>query len=417
MSATSNLRSKTVPFISTRPVFNRNVQLLLLSSLLSGIAQGIFSVDFNLYILSMGMNAAILGRILSIGPYAHAIGSIPIGFFGEIVGYKRAFILIYLLAGLCQLIQVATRDVRLIMVAAFIAGLAFSGDFVVRLPFLAANSDDNSRAHVFSASSVFTSVAMAMGSFIAGYLPNLFGRVTPDLIISYRYTLYLAGTLTLIGVFPLLMIADDKPVRIRGRKISLHPYLWGMDRFTVQTATVEFFIGLTIGLVTTFMNVFYVYWLKTSREFFGNVNALALLPMLVVTLLGPMIALRMGKIRTIVVTRLLIPASTLAIALTTNPFLTSGAYWAYRAFFAMSQSLWFAFVMETAAPKAKMAVSAWLEITFWIGMGIAAQVTGSLLSQSNYTAPFYIATLAAMMAAVLTQAFVGSSVRQPVAES
>ncbi|MBC7262072.1 MAG: MFS transporter, partial [Chloroflexi bacterium] len=386
-------------------------RLLLLSSLLSGIAQGIFNVDFNLYILSMGMNAALLGRILSVGPYAHAIGSIPIGFFGETVGYKRAFILIYLLAGLCQLLQVATRDVWLIMAAAFVAGLAFSGDFVVRLPFLAANSDDNSRAHVFSASSVLTSVAMAIGSFIAGYLPNLFARVAPDLTISYRYTLCLAGILTLIGVLPILMIADDKPVR--KHKISLHPYLWGMDRFTVQTATVEFFIGLTMGLVTTFMNVFYVYWLKTSREFFGNVNALALLPMLVVTLLGPVVAPRVGKVRTIVTSRLLIPASTLVIALTTNPFLTSGAYWAYRAFFAMSQSLWFAFVMETAAAKAKMAVSAWLEITFWVGMGIAAQVTGSFLSQSNYTAPFYVATVAAAMAALLTQVFVGSSKKQP----
>ncbi|MGC8787796.1 MAG: MFS transporter, partial [Anaerolineae bacterium] len=208
MSITSDLRRKTMPLLGAPPVFNRNIQLLLLSSLLSGIAQGIFNVDFNLYILSMGMNAAILGRILSVGPYAHAIGSIPIGFFGEVVGYKRAFILIYLLAGSCQLLQVATRDVWLIMAAAFVAGLAFSGDFVVRLPFLAANSDGNSRAHVFSASSVLTSVAMAIGSFIAGYLPNLFAKVAPDITISYRYTLCLAGVLTLIGVLPILMIAN-----------------------------------------------------------------------------------------------------------------------------------------------------------------------------------------------------------------
>ena len=100
--------------------------------------------------------------------------------------------------------------------------------------------------------------------------------------------------------------------------------------------------------------------------------------------------------------RFLIPVSTLAMAFTTNPFLGTGAYWAHGALFMMSQTIWFVFVMDSAAPRAKAATSAWLEITFWIGMGLAAPITGALLARSNYVLPFYASTAAAVVTAVLT---------------
>jgi predicted MFS family arabinose efflux permease len=120
------------------------------------------------------------------------------------------------------------------------------------------------------------------------------------------------------------------------------------------------------------------------------------------TAIGPAIALRLSNIGAVRAARFLVPISTMVMALTTNPFLGTGGYWAYRALFMMSQSIWFAFVMETAAPRAKAATSAWLEITFWIGMGLAARVTGTLLAQTNYALPFYISTASALVTAILT---------------
>jgi MFS family permease len=380
--------------------FNRNVRLLLLATMLSGIAEGIFSVDFNLYILTLGIKPDALGTILSAGPYAHALASIPVGFLGELFGYRRAFLGIYGLAGLSRLAQVATSRMDIIIFGAFVAGLAFSGDFVVRLPFLSANTADNQRTHVFSYSSVLSSLSYAVGALLAGYVPNLIFRATQDLATSYRWTLYLSGVLIFVSSLPAFLIRDATP-RQR-KKISLYPYMWGIDRFTVQVATVEFFIGLTMGLTNPFMNIFYIYRLGTSREFFSNVSALALFPTMLATALGPYIARRLGNLGAVRAARFLIPLSTLAMALTTNRFLGTGAYWAYGALFMMSQSVWFVFVMDTAAPRAKAAASAWLEITFWIGMGLAAQITGALLAKSNYVLPFFAATAAAVVAAVLT---------------
>ena len=89
---------------------NRNVRLLFLGSSLSGVASGIFAVIFNLYILGMGISPEVLGGILSAGPFAEAIGSIPMGFLMERIGFKKVFIIIYGVSALSRLLQVATTD-------------------------------------------------------------------------------------------------------------------------------------------------------------------------------------------------------------------------------------------------------------------------------------------------------------------
>jgi hypothetical protein len=44
----------------------------------------------------------------------------------------------------------------------------------------------------------------------------------------------------------------------------------------------------------------------------------------------------------------------------------------FRSFFGFSQTLWFSFATSVATRRSRMATSVWLEITFQIGMGIAA---------------------------------------------
>jgi MFS family permease len=415
MGIFSGLHRGTLHYLNQVRKFNRNIQLLWISSVLGGVSQGIFSVVFNLYILSLGYREDDLGRILSAGPFAHALASIPIGFLGEIIGYKGAFLAIYGLTGLSQLVQVATPQMQVISLAAFVGGLAMSGNFVVRLPFLAANVEGSERTHVFSLNSLLHGVTIALGALLAGHLPNLLTWLTPDLTLRYRYTLYVAGACTLLATLPILFIEKQVPRRKEVR-ISLQPYLWGVDAFTLKVATVELFIGLTMGLVSPFMNLYFIEHLGTSREFYSTIAALLFLPSTVFTVVGPALAVRFGTLRTVVASRLLIPLTTLILAFTGAPLVGTGAYWGYQALLSMSQSLWFAFVMEAASPKAKVATSAWLEITYWLGQGIAALVTGSLLAEANYVLPFLLSSGAAVTMGVLTQLFVGGRDAVPEAQ-
>ena len=400
------LQRGAVSYWQTARKLNRSTQLLLVATALGGIAQGIFSVNFNLYILSLGIDADALGSILSAGSFGNMLGSIPMGFLGEIFGYRAAFFAIYAIAGMTRLARVATAHAPSILIAAFMGGLVMAGNFVIRLPFLAANADESNRAHAFSLSLLTSTVSFSLGSLAAGYIPNLLLWLSPDLTMRYRFSLYLGGALTLLSVIPIMMIKDRVPRR--KKRISLFPYLHGVDRFTIMVATIELFLGLSMGFSNPFINVHFVYGLGTTREFFGTIAALAIIPTTIATALGPSLAARWGKVRTITVARVLVPVALVTLAVTTRPLLGTAAYWLSRAIHMMAQSMWFAFTMEAATPRAKVAVAAWLELTFCLGMAIGSRLTGSLLATSNYALPFYLSAGAAGLTGALTHLFVGS---------
>lgn len=406
------LRQGLQDYFASIRQFNRNIRLLLIASIFGGIASGIIDVNFNLYILSLGITPNSLGQILSAGPFAHVLASIPIGFLGEALGYRTAFLIIYAVTGIAQIGQAATGNAPLIALAGFIGGLAVSGNFVVRIPFLASNSTPAQRVHVFTLNSVLSGLSYALGSLLAGYLPDLLQRFGLELTMQYRYTLIFAGALTLLGTLPMMCLhpslGSTEPLAERRRKISLSPYLWGIERFTIESSMVELFIGLTLGLIVPFMNIFFIYNLNVTRENYSTIVALSVVPVTLMTFLGPLLASRGGYGRAISISRYLIPLSTLTLALTTQAWIGTGALWAYRALFTMSQALWFAYAMDLASTRSKMATSAWLEITFWLGQGVAALVTGSLLARSNYSLPFYLSTGAALITALLTHWIVHS---------
>lgn len=396
-------------YVTQTRQFSRNVKLLLLASVLTNFGIGVFSVDFNLYILSTGIKADALGGLLSVAPVAHLLAAIPIGFFAERVGFRKAFLVIYAVAGISLLAQVATQEVAIIAMAAFVQGLAFTGDFVVRLPFLSANAGDSHRTVVFSMDSFLSGLAYAVGSIVAGFLPNLFTALGFDLVQSYRYTLFASGAFTILSLLPVLFIQDH--THLEKKKISLSPYLWGIDGFTIRAAVVEFFLGLTFGLTFPFMNVIFLYHLNTSREFFSAIEAAAFIPVMAAILLGPLLARKIGLIPSVSLGRLLAVPVLVALAFFTLPMAAVGSYWVFKALFMMTQSIWFAFVMAAATKKAKAAVSAWLEITFQLGLIISAPTAGFLIARGDYDASIFLAAGMVALAGLLSWVFMAKRER------
>lgn len=412
MKFINSIKKTIYNYLNQIKKFNKNIRLLLFASMLSFLAMGIFNVNFNLYILSLGIQPDGLGNILSAAPFATMFASIPIGFLAEKVGFRKVFIFIYSVSGLALLLQVATPNIAVITGAALLSGIASSGNFVVRLPFLSANIADSERTTVFSVNSVVDGIMFAIGAILGGYLPNLFQSLAFDLSIAYRYTLFFSGAMNLIAVIPVFLIVDHS--HLTNRKISLAPYLWGFDRFMVKSALIEFFLGLMHGLIVPFINVFFLFYLNTSREYYSWVEAFTFVPVVIATLIGPILALRIGNVRATMASRFIVPLCLVAFAFTINPWVGTGSYWAYRGLFSMGQSLWFAFAMTAATRKSKAALSSWLQISFQIGIVLSAQITGHLLANANYRMPFYISAGAALLAGILTWIFIRPYDKRPV---
>ena len=383
---------------------NKNISLYLLTNLLINIGFGIVGADFNLYILSMGMQPDFLGVILSLTPFAQVLAAIPIGFLAEKIGSKRALIFVNLVVGFSSLLRVISPNRTLILLGSFLIGTVQAGFFIIQMPFISQYSGENKDREFTTASIVFYT-AMAVGNLIGGYLPGIVNPLFTNETLAFRSILVGAVSLIIFGTIPLLFLKKDAPEDTSN--ISLSPYLKGIDKNTMRFAGIEFFIGAGLGLLIFFMNVIFLFYYNSTLEVYGTMSALLIIPMVALLFAGPSLTKRFNSLRVIVFARVLTIAAALTIALTQNVWVGAPAYITYRALMGLGQSLWISFASSVATKRSRVATSTWLEMTFQLGFAFAALAGGKLIALNAYPALGFIS--AGMMAAalVLTFAFFG----------
>ena len=384
--------------------FNRNIKLYLFATALINIGFGIFYADFNLYVLSMGMKPDFLGIILSLAPFAEGLSSIPIGFLAEKIGFKRSLIMVYIVLGLAYFSQIISPNRSLIMLGSFMVGLVAGGNFIIQLPFISHFTKED-RNQAFTLTMLVYYIMYAVGGLIGGYLPAIINAVIMNETLSYRIILAVSTLFVVSGALPMWFVDEDKPDP--NKKISLDPYLKGIDRNTIKFAVVELFVGIGLAFIISFLNVIFVYYFHVSLEFYGTTMALLVIPTALFLFLGPAIAERIGSLRTVLISRLLATFLAYFIVMTTNPYFGAISFILFRSLFGFSQSLWFSFATSVSTRRSRMATSTWLEITFQIGMGVAALVGGKLIANESYVMLGVISAVATAICFALTYIFFG----------
>ena len=378
---------------------DRNVYLFFQSAVLSSVSLGIFNVVFNLYVLSVGISESGLGIVVGAGPLATALVAIPVSLVAERLGYKRSLAIILTITGLTQFARVITREVPVMIVAAFIGGLGSAGEFVVRTPFLADNTAGFATTIAFSMNQVLTNVAMSIGNMLGGHLPNFTTLRQKGVTSAYRFTLVFASLLSLLAVAPILLMKDSSAQR--RDKVDPAPYLWGIDKVTKQLALISLFRGLTVGFASPFLNVYFVTYLGAQREFFSAVMALAIIPIMVGVSLGPIVAKRLGHVRALTLIRSITPVPLIALAVTKNVFVAATAEWMFRGLSMMETPLSFSLSMQMGTKEMRPAIAAWLHVTFVLGNAIAAPVVGRFLARGDYGVMFALAAISIGAASLL----------------
>lgn len=383
---------------------NRNIRIYLLTALLINLGFGIFQTDFNFYILSLGLSPDFLGIVLSLTPFAQAMTAIPIGFMAEKIGYKRSIILVNLVVGIAYLIRVISPNPWVIMGGSFLAGVMACGYFIIQFPFISHYAGEN-RNFAYTINSIVFYTAMSVGAMLGGFLPDMLSNIIPSESLAFRVILTGFSLVIIAGTIPLFSLDRDEPDQ--ERKISLSPYLTRIDGTTVKFAIIEIFIGIGLAFLLFFMNLIFIYKYEARLESFGIVNALLIIPMIGFLLLGPGLAKRFTNIRVILVSRILSAFFALAVGLTGSAVIGGTAYILFRSTISLAQTLWFGFAAAVATRRSRMATSAWLEITFQIGLGIAAIAGGKLVGENAYPVLGYIASGAMLAAFLLTILFFG----------
>ncbi|MCD6355972.1 MAG: MFS transporter [Anaerolineaceae bacterium] len=391
-------------FLKGKWGFDRNINLYLLMLTMINIGFGIIEADFNLYILSMGISPDILGVILSLTPFAMVLTAIPIGFIAEKIGSKWSFILVNMVVGLAHLMRVTSPNQTQILIGSFLIGVVQPGYFIVQMPFInhyAGKQKD--QEYAFASIALYAS--RALGNLLGGFLPILLGSTLINETSIYRTVMVGASMLAIVGTIPIFFLKKDKPAETG--KISLSPYLHGIDKNTIRFASVEFFLGIGLGFLMFFMNVIFVFYFKSTLQAYGTMSALMIIPIIAFILVGPAIAKKYGGLRIVVISRILCTAFALMVIITVNPLVGAAAYILFRSVLGLGTSLWLSFVSTVATRRSRTATSTWLEITFQIGFGVAALAGGRLVGLDAYPVLGIISAVSMAISYGLTVMFFG----------
>ena len=414
--------------------FQRNARLYLISIALSYAPVGIIVVLYNLYLSALGYKADFIGLVLFMGAVGVGVAIFPAGICIDRFGGKWIMIWSSVLIGFAGAGQFLLRQPLPLLISAFIAGIGAAFLVVVNAPFLTAHSDPEERSLLFSFAIVISLVMTVLGEVLGGVLPIWFRSqswamfsvptwfdhllVSQPLARSYQLSLLLAGVIAVPSFIPLFLMSNDRPsAPASAEEQQTSAWSWRAVRATIQgwqrmgmrvlvmnplvVMTLFFLLlGMGAGMIIPYFNLYFVQHLGASSALFGLIDGCANAFNALCTLLAPLLMLRIGRMRTLLLTRFISLPVMLIIGLTSWLPLAAFLYPLRQCLMDMSNGILQAFAMEVAARRRGLANSSY-QAAFQGSQAISAPLGGLLIVRVGYSAVFVVAVTFYLLALLL----------------
>ena len=144
------IRSSLKEYLSRLRMFRPNARLYLMTVLITGIAMGVFRLIFNFFVLSLGYNEALLGKLITTNQFTALFLALPMGFLVDRFGRKNGLLARSILLAVAVLGAAIWPQVWVLFIMNMVFGVVQSLSAVIMSPFLMENSAEQERTYLFS---------------------------------------------------------------------------------------------------------------------------------------------------------------------------------------------------------------------------------------------------------------------------
>ena len=395
-------------YVSRLRQFGPNARLYLTYSFLSGFGFGILRLYFNLYVLALGFDTAVLGILIAIPPFAIMGTAIPMGLLGARIGFRRALITGTAILLLSMIGIAFSYGVAGLVLFSLLRGASRSLVQVSSAPFMAEQSGPEERTHLFSVQFSVRTFSSFFGFLLAGILPSWFApllQVSAESPAAYRATLLVGAGIFAAALLPLLRVRaaapstrEDRP-RLREMLPSPGPL--------IRLLLPQVIIGLGAGALVPFLNVYFKLRFGVSDALLGTIFASQSLVMGAATLVGPLLASKLGKVRAVSVAQMVsIP---FLLLLGYSPALAPAVvgFLVRASLMNMGNPLYTAFAMDRVGRRGHAATSGLLQMSWQGTRAISSSISGVLQQGPGFGVIFPITIVCYLLASVLIYVFFG----------
>jgi MFS family permease len=375
--------------------FSRNARLYLVSAILSGAAFGVYRLLFNFFAISLHLNEAFIGNIVTINSTTALILALPMGYLADTLGRKFSLILGGALTSLAVGAMVLWPSQGLFYAMAVVMGAAQSLSAVSMAPFLLENSGTEERTYLFSLSQGLMMTASFVGNSIGGYLPTWIGQargVDPTSSTAYAGALGIIAIISFLALLPLLALKN--PHLAAEERSLFAPIGYAVKNIgTIGKMVLPMLItSIGAGLFMPFMNVFFRVVYKQPDPVIGNVLGWGALAMGIGLIVAPPIADRFGKIQLVVITQALSIPFLALLGFAPLFWMSALAHYARLALMNMGGPVYNAFVMENVEPKSRAMVASLTSMAWNFGWAFTPSLSGWMQVKYGF-GPVYISVI------------------------
>jgi MFS family permease len=383
-------------------LFRPNARLYLVNVIISGISMGVFRLLFNFYVLSLGFDEALLGRLVTTGSLTSLLVALPAGYLADIIGRKRSLVLGGALNGLGILGMVAFPQEGGFYAFNVVLGFAQSIMAITMAPFLMENSGEEERTYLFSFGHGLQMLSAFAGNWLGGYLPGWFGawqNVSATDTAAYGWAVAAVAALFVLGVVPLLFLQRKRMVGEARSVFAPIKYAAENPRLLGKLVVPLLITSIGAGLIMPFMNVFFRVVHAQPDPVIGTLFAWGSLAMGIGLLAAPVLADRFGKIQVVVVTQGLSVPFLILMGFSPWFWLSAGAYYVRLTLMNLSNPVYQTFVMEKVDPEARATVASLTSMAWSFGWAFSPMISGELQVRYGFGPPF-IGTITLYMIAI-----------------
>lgn len=399
--------------------FSRNARLFLLLGLSSWLGTSVWTVLFNLYLLSLGFDVKFIGLWLTINMLLHGLFAIPSGVLADRIGRRNTFLLANLLQVLSRAAALFVVDATPLLVLAAVIGFGDGAHAVAGAPFMVENSRPEERTHLFSLEASLTWVSRMLGSVLGGLLPvgaaMTLGLSIDDPAVG-RIALLASLPIILAGLLPIYFISEKRSPPERRQTLGQFvrfSHLQSRGAILLLVLTTVFF-GFGFGFTVPFLNVFFNQAYDATADQVGFILALGAWAAAIGSLFTPFVARRMGKVKGLFVTQLACFPFLIFLGAMPNLPLSVLLFFLWRSVWSFSNPLRNQFSMEIVSTRERATTNGLMHGALDLMAAPASYAAGLALATGNYVLSFGVAALAFAANAVLWLVFFSKTEKRGV---
>jgi len=377
---------------------SKDVRLFLFGNLLFGIGVNLIGLLFNLYCKSLSFTESAIGKLLSSRAFGSALVTLPAAFLLSRINLRYLFTIVPIFTGLFYLAIALNNNFSILVFLTLLTG-AFSTFFSVAAgPFIMNNTKIEHHMHFFSLNGAIVMLTGVIGNIIGGFFRDISLSIVKNELLSYKLSV---GFGALIILYSTLIFFRIKYVKI-GRSTNKTIFSISNWKIYIKLLLPALFIGIGAGLTIPYINLYFKIEFNMSDSLIGIIYGMSQFFTFSGIMLGPVIARRLGKPITIVITQAISIPFILVLTYIKNPIFVVLAFFIRGTLMNMASPLSDNFALENV-PKNEQSLMNALKMFIWTSSWmISARISGSAIESKGFAYSF---TLTAILYAISTMFF------------